>query len=146
MRPTSLPRRGLLAATAVLALAPWAAACSSSDDDASTATTAEAAADPGVAAGPAAAAAALEEDRTAIDVRTPEEYDEGHVDGADNLDFQGAAFADQIADLDPDGTYVVYCRSGNRSAQAAAQMRAIGLDVLDGGALTDMEAAGWPTA
>jgi rhodanese-related sulfurtransferase len=40
----------------------------------------------------------------------------------------------------------VYCRSGNRSAAAADRMEAVGLTVLDGGALGDMTAAGWPTA
>lgn len=145
MRSTTLPRRGLVVATALLALLPVAAGCSSDDDAASSSSApTEAGATP--APGQEAATVALEEDREAIDVRTPEEYAEGHVDGAANLDFQGAAFADQIAALDPDGTYVVYCRSGNRSAQAAAEMRAIGLDVIDGGALTDMAAAGWPTA
>jgi rhodanese-related sulfurtransferase len=145
MRSTTLPRRGLVAATALLALLPVAAGCSSDDETASgTPAAAEAGATP--APGQEAATVALEEDRTAIDVRTPEEYAEGHVDGAANLNFQGAEFADQIAALDPDATYVVYCRSGNRSAQAAVQMRELGLDVIDGGALTDMEAAGWPTA
>ena len=42
--------------------------------------------------------------------------------------------------------YVVYCRTGNRSAQAASEMRAVGLDVYDGGGLDDMVTAGWPVA
>jgi rhodanese-related sulfurtransferase len=79
-------------------------------------------------------------------VRTPEEYAAGHVDGATLVNFQDPGFAAAIEELDPEVDYVVYCRSGNRSAQAATQMRAIGLDVTDGGALTDMAAAGWPTA
>jgi rhodanese-related sulfurtransferase len=53
--------------------------------------------------------------------------------------------ADRIAALDPATTYVVYCRSGNRSATAATQMRAAGLTVLDGGSLQDMAGAGWAT-
>jgi phage shock protein E len=79
-------------------------------------------------------------------VRTPEEHAAGHVEGTLLIDIGGTDFADRIAQLDPKGAYVVYCRSGNRSAQATAQMQAIGLDVVDGGALTDMADAGWPTA
>ncbi len=103
-------------------------------------------ADQGPAAGQEAAAAARTDGRTVIDVRTTEEFAAGHVDGATLVDFQDPGFAAAIADLDPDGTYVVYCRSGNRSARAASQMQAIGLDVTDGGGLPDMVAAGWPTA
>ena len=81
-----------------------------------------------------------------IDVRTPAEFASGHVQGATNIDLQGAGFAAAIGQLDRGGRYVVYCRSGNRSAQAAAQLRAAGLDVVDGGGLTAMAQAGWPTA
>ncbi|MGI9578614.1 MAG: rhodanese-like domain-containing protein [Microthrixaceae bacterium] len=98
------------------------------------------------APGEAAAAAALEQGRVVIDVRTPEEYEAGHVEDATLIDIQGPDFAAQIEDLDRDGEYVVYCRSGNRSAVATAQMQAVGLDVLDGGGLDDMVAAGWPEA
>jgi phage shock protein E len=96
--------------------------------------------------GEEAAAAALESDRAVIDVRTPQEYDAGHVEGAELIDIQGPDFSTQVAALDTEGEYVVYCRSGNRSAAAAAQMQAAGLDVLDGGGLDDMVAAGWPEA
>ena len=96
--------------------------------------------------GEEAAAAALESDRAVIDVRTPQEYDAGHVEGAELIDIQGPDFSNQVAALDAEGEYVVYCRSGNRSAAAAAQMEAAGLDVLDGGGLDDMVAAGWPEA
>lgn len=100
----------------------------------------------GPAAGQAAAAAALEQDAVVIDVRTPEEYDGGHIDGAQLLDIQSADFATGVAELDADQTYVVYCRSGNRSAAATEQMQAEGLTVLDGGGMGDMGAAGWPEA
>ena len=42
-----------------------------------------------------------------------------------------------------DRPIVLICRSGNRSAQAASQMEAAGLTVVDGGGLTDMQSAGW---
>lgn len=79
-----------------------------------------------------------------IDVRTPGEFAEGHVEGAINIDVQSPDFASQIASLDPDGSYLVYCRSGRRSADAARQMISSGLTVVDGGGLGDMESAGWP--
>lgn len=136
---------------AVLALAALPlAACGSdgaSDGAGDASQTTEATAGAGAPApGQEAAAVALEEGRVVIDVRTPEEFDEGHVADAQRIGLADADFADQIAALDPDVDYVVYCRSGNRSAQAAAEMRALGLDVLDGGGLPDMEAAGWTLA
>lgn len=78
-----------------------------------------------------------------IDVRTPAEFASGHVEGAVNYDVQSPQFAAQIANLDPDGAYLVYCRSGNRSKAAAAQMEGAGLTVTDGGGLDDMKSAGW---
>jgi len=98
------------------------------------------------AAGAPAAAAALDEGRTVIDVRTPEEYADGHIEGAVLVDVQASTFDEDIAGLDPKASYVVYCRSGNRSAQAAGRMRSAGLDVIDGGAMADMESAGWNRA
>lgn len=98
------------------------------------------------AAGVAAAKAGKEQGRTVIDVRTPEEFAAGHVEGAINVNLQDPAFATRIAELDKNDTYLVYCRSGNRSATAATKMRSIGLDVYDGGGLGDMADAGWSNA
>jgi phage shock protein E len=129
----------LLALVAVLALP--LAACGSDGSDAST--TGASSDGDGPAPGQEAAGVALEEDRVVIDVRTAEEYDAGHIAGARRIGLADDDFADQLDGLDPDARYVVYCRSGNRSAQAATQMRALDLDVLDGGGMDDMEAAGW---
>lgn len=63
-----------------------------------------------------------------IDVRTPEEFAEGHIEGAVNYNVQGPDFADQIAGLDPSGTYAVYCRSGNRSVAAVEYMAGQGIN------------------
>jgi rhodanese-related sulfurtransferase len=79
-----------------------------------------------------------------VDVRTPEEFAAGHVVGAVNIDVQSSTFDSDIAKLPREGVYLVYCRSGNRSAAAAADMRADGLVVLDGGGLDDMKNAGFP--
>lgn len=64
---------------------------------------------------------------TIIDVRTPEEFAEGHIEGAVNYNVQGPDFTTQIAGLDPAGTYAVYCRSGNRSQAAVAAMAQAGI-------------------
>ena len=61
-----------------------------------------------------------------IDVRTPSEYSEGHLDGAVNIDIENPNFATILSQLPTDGDYVVYCRSGNRSAKAVEQMKAAG--------------------
>lgn len=58
-----------------------------------------------------------------IDVRTPGEVQQGYIDGTDKfIDFNSPNFETQINALDKSTTYVVYCRSGNRSGQAAQYM------------------------
>jgi phage shock protein E len=61
-----------------------------------------------------------------LDVRTPEEFAEGHLDGAVLIDFYDADFAEQLAALDPDVPYLVICRSGNRSGQTLGIMEQLG--------------------
>ena len=77
-----------------------------------------------------------------LDVRTAEEYSAGHLEGATLIDFYGADFAAQIAELDRDTPYLLYCRSGNRSGQTRALMADLGFtDVADveGGILAWVE-------
>lgn len=77
-------------------------------------------------------------DLVVLDVRTAEEYADGHLEGAVVVDFYAPDFADQLAGLDPDVPYLLYCRSGNRSGQAAGLMADLGfVDVanVDGGIL-----------
>lgn len=72
------------------------------------------------------------EDLVILDVRTPEEFAEGHLDGAIMIDFYRDDFAEQLAELDPDVPYLLYCRSGNRSGQTTALMNSLGFtDVAD---------------
>lgn len=72
------------------------------------------------------------DDLVILDVRTPEEFGEGHLDGAILVDFYNDDFRDQIAALDPDVPYLLYCRSGNRSGQTRALMTELGFtDVAD---------------
>jgi len=73
-----------------------------------------------------------------LDVRTPGEFAEGFIEGAQNIDFQSENFENEIAALDKKATYAIYCRSGNRSGQAAKIMHDAGFhDVynLDGGVI-----------
>ena len=65
----------------------------------------------------------------------------GHLEGAVNIDLQSSGFEAAIAELDPDNEYVVYCQSGNRSAQATDAMEAAGLDVQDAGGISEAEQA-----
>ncbi|MGB2429790.1 MAG: rhodanese-like domain-containing protein [Akkermansiaceae bacterium] len=53
-----------------------------------------------------------------LDVRTPAEYAEGHIAGAVNVDFKSPDFAENIAKLDKNTTYIVHCRSGRRSSNS----------------------------
>lgn len=78
------------------------------------------------------------DDLIILDVRTIEEFGEGHLEGAEMLDFYGADFAEQLDLLDKDQPYLIYCRSGNRSGQTLAIMEELGFtDVadVDGGVL-----------
>ena len=79
-----------------------------------------------------------------IDVRTAEEYAEGHLFGAENIDVKDTLFAERIKGVE--GTVAVYCRGGRRSLKAAEQLAAGGCTVynLDGGILA-WQKAGKPT-
>lgn len=66
-----------------------------------------------------------------VDARTPEEYSEGHIPGAVNIDVKSADFETQIATLNPDRPVAVYCRSGRRSKLAAERMTNAGLQVTE---------------
>ncbi len=61
-----------------------------------------------------------------LDVRTAQEYRSGHLSGSINLDFRSASFADELARLDRSKPYLVYCRTGVRSARTAALMKSLG--------------------
>ena len=61
-----------------------------------------------------------------LDVRTPGEFMSGFIKGAKNIDFQSGNFENEIASLDKNETYAIYCRSGNRSGQAVKVMHDAG--------------------
>jgi rhodanese-related sulfurtransferase len=70
----------------------------------------------------------LSEDAIVLDVRTPEEFAGGHLEGAQLLDFNSGEFAAALPSLDPEAEYVIYCRSGNRAGQAMALMQRDGIE------------------
>jgi len=55
-----------------------------------------------------------------IDVRTPQEYTQGHIEGALNIDFYGDNFESEMKAIDQSKTILVYCKSGNRSGKAVS--------------------------
>lgn len=57
-----------------------------------------------------------------LDVRTPGEYAAGHIAGAVLIDYRSPTFEEELGGLSRDATYLVYCRSGNRSADAVEVM------------------------
>ncbi|NJN26211.1 MAG: rhodanese-like domain-containing protein [Cyclobacteriaceae bacterium] len=61
-----------------------------------------------------------------LDVRTPAEYNSGHVQGARSMDIYSKNFTEEINKLDKDQTYYVYCKTGIRSRNAAGYMRQAG--------------------
>jgi phage shock protein E len=79
----------------------------------------------------------LAEGTVVIDVRTPAEFASGHLDGALNIDVQSPDFAAQVSQLDPTQDYFIYCRSGNRSGQAIAQMTNMGFTSMVNGGSVD---------
>lgn len=65
-----------------------------------------------------------------LDVRTAEEFNSGHIEGAINIDFYAEDFTDELLKLDRTKSYAIYCRSGNRSGKALKIMRKNGYSNL----------------
>ncbi len=139
--------RRLTALLAAGVLTVGLSACSTATDEVSVSAgpTASAAPEAGVALDAADFAAALKRPGTTIlDVRTPAEFAEGHLPGAVNMNVEDPAFPQQVAALDPAGSYAVYCRSGNRSAVAVDYLLGQGFDSSYhlGGGIQEWEGAG----
>ena len=81
-----------------------------------------------------------------VDVRTPEEYAEGHLRGASNIDWNAPDFLEQVTSACPKETRVaVYCRTGRRSAEAAKALSKAGYDVANlTGGIVGWQEAGKP--
>ena len=68
-----------------------------------------------------------EDNAVILDVRTPEEVDEGYIPDSINIDiYTGQKFLKEIEKLDKSRNYYVYCRTGNRSGQACSLMEGMG--------------------
>lgn len=87
-------------------------------------------------------------DFVVLDVRTPEELTQGHLPEKTpmNLDFYAPSFREQLARLDREKTYLVYCRTGHRSGEAVKLMKELGFRrVYDlQGGITAWQNAGLP--
>lgn len=106
-----ISRSTIVALAGILTVIPLASACGNPDS--------------GQAQGPTALES-VPSNAVIIDVRTPEEFAQQHLEGALNINVQSADFVTQIEALDRNTAYAVYCRSGNRSAQAVKIMKDLG--------------------
>lgn len=79
-----------------------------------------------------------------LDVRTPEEYADGHIAESILLDFYADGFEAELDKLDKSKTYLVYCRSGNRSGKSVKMMKDLNfMEVYDvDGGIVRWEAEG----
>lgn len=115
------------ALVSLLLLASLISACSSASESAALTLVGPTAAEELIAANP---------DLVVLDVRTPPEVAQGTIGDPVVIDYQAPGFEDGVAELARDVPYLVYCRSGNRSAGATAIMRDLGFEQiyeLDGG-------------
>jgi len=81
-----------------------------------------------------------------LDVRTPEEFADGHIENAINLDYHSEIFRDELNKLDKNKTYLIYCRSGNRSGKALDIMEELNFREAYNmtGGIIQWEAEGFP--
>ena len=77
-----------------------------------------------------------------IDVRTLDEWNSGHLEGAIRMGIADADFTAQLATLDMSADYYIYCRSGNRAGQAINIMKDMGFtgELVNGGAVANASA------
>ncbi len=72
----------------------------------------------------------LNEDFFIIDVRTPAEFDSGHIENSEMIDFYSEDFISELGKLDKSKVYLVYCRSGNRSGRTLKMMEDMGFTTV----------------
>ncbi|MDX1278272.1 rhodanese-like domain-containing protein [Oceanihabitans sediminis] len=61
-----------------------------------------------------------------VDVRTPQEFEGGYIENAQNIDFNSPTFDEDILNLDKEKPVILYCHSGGRSANCAKKMQQAG--------------------
>lgn len=76
----------------------------------------------------------VEEGATLVDVRTPSEFNSGHIEGAVNIPVQ--VIEQRVSEIPTDKKVVVYCRSGARSGAAERYLRERGYEVVNLGPMT----------
>lgn len=76
------------------------------------------------------------EEYVIIDVRTKEEYNEGHIKNAINIPYD---VIDKEIDISKDKVIFVYCKSGNRSSKAYSTLKNLGYNVYDLGAYSNID-------
>jgi rhodanese-related sulfurtransferase len=81
-----------------------------------------------------------------IDVRTPGEFAQGHIENAINIDFYSEAFGNYIEVLNRNHSYLIYCRSGSRSINTLSTMKSLDFTEVYNisGGITAWQAAGLP--
>lgn len=83
-----------------------------------------------------------------IDIRTKQEYEQEHLENVSyNIDFYSPHFKDHLNDLDKNAKYLIYCRTGRRSAQALEIMKELGFKDIHHikGGIVAWKEAGYPT-
>lgn len=82
-----------------------------------------------------------------LDIRTAEEYADGHLEGSVLIDYYSETFSDQLNELDKAKPYLIYCRSGGRSGRALNAMRNLGFEEVYNmlGGILQWQADGFPT-
>ncbi|AEA46376.1 rhodanese-like domain-containing protein [Archaeoglobus veneficus] len=81
-----------------------------------------------------------------LDVRTPEEFSQGHIENAINVNYYSKTFENELNRLDKNKTYLVYCRTGHRSGLAVEVMKELGFKKVYNmmGGIAEWEAKGLP--
>ena len=70
------------------------------------------------------------EDINILDIRTPKEFESGHIENATNINYYDKDFAEQIQDIDKSKPIVIYCHSGYRSHRALEIFKQTGFDTV----------------
>ncbi len=87
------------------------------------------------------------DDFVILDVRTPEEYENGHISGAVNVNYNTGDFREKLAAMDKSKTYLVHCKTGSRSLGAVKIMSELEFEniyhMVDG--ILGWTNAGYPT-
>jgi len=61
-----------------------------------------------------------------VDVRTPEEYEDGYIVNSQNIDYKSPTFDEDINQLDKNKPVLLYCRTGRKSAKCAEKLKEAG--------------------